>query len=70
MPPLYVCRKNVLQSNLLLFVLLLTQHKNVNKVYTCHFKYFCLILTMRYPIETYQTLLVRKILISMKHISL
>ena len=40
------------------FVFWMTQHKNVNKVYTCHFKYFCLILTTRYPIETYQALLV------------
>ena len=51
------------------FVFWMTQHKNANKVYTCHFKYFCLILTTRFPVETYQALLERNILISMKHIS-
>ena len=52
------------------FVLLfwIIQHKNVSKVYTCHFKYFCLILSTRFPVETYQALLVTKILISMEHI--
>ena len=51
------------------FAFWMIQHKNVNKVYTCHFKYFCLILTTRFPVETYQALLERNILISMKHIS-
>ena len=52
------------------FVFSMIQHKNVHKVYTCRFKYFCLILTTRYLVETYQALLIRKILIRMKHISL